>query len=99
MNPDVVQAEKVSRDHIALNDALGRLMSNRDFKKVILEKYMDDHVKYLSSLLTGFNNEHDSKFVAQLAAINYLRMFFDEIESNATEGRSFISMINEHDEV
>ena len=80
MKEELVALMNHNRDIIEVGNKLKRLDSNTDFKSVILDGYMKQHVLSLTSKLTGIV-EDDLKIHSQLAAVTHLANYLEAIHS------------------
>lgn len=79
---------EIYRSNIAFGDALKRLRSNKDFKKVIEQTYLTDNALRLVELLSDPANDSDAKenaIIVELKSIGTLKSFFRFIDKNAED--------------
>ena len=87
---DSIQRDK---QHIALNNALDRLESNRDFKAVIIEGYLEKeairlvHLKSAPFMQTA---EKQASVISQIDAIGGLMAYFRTLSHNAAQAAASI---------
>lgn len=89
---------KESRKVVDLGDALARLKTNRDFKKVILEGFFEQEAVRLVHLKADSNMqspESQKSILLQLDAIGTLAQFFRTLEYRAELARKSIAFDEE----
>lgn len=69
----------MAKELVAQGEALSRLMSNRDFKKIILGTYLKDEPVRLTGLLAGMVNDR-AEIQGNLLAISQFRQFLTHVE-------------------
>jgi len=75
-------------EDLALNDALQRLMKNRDFKKIVLEMYLKDGSVMIMKNLAKIKYRKEANMEVindALIARSLLDGFFGDIERNAKD--------------
>ena len=82
------------KEMIALDDSLGRLAKNRDWKRIIDTEYFEKEPQRLVSLLAhpAMQDENSQKEIKnQMVAIAYLRSFLARTEAFAEQARNSLS--------
>jgi hypothetical protein len=83
---NIKQAQKI----VDQGDALARLRSNRDFKKVVMEGFFEQEAIRLVSLLTDENMQSPEKQNSihhQMIAVSGFRDYLDTLDIRATMAR------------
>lgn len=83
MNNDIQELELHLQDAkkmVNLRDTLTRLTNNRDFKKVILEGYLDEEAKRLVHCFADPNLSDQEKIITEaMKGIGHFKMFLNHI--------------------
>lgn len=78
---------------IELGNSLDRLMKNKDFKKIMVDSFLESGTKLLTTNLPVSQNRE--ALVEQIAARGYLYRFFDNIANDAMNARLAIAELEE----
>lgn len=81
---------KASKKIIEVGDALSRLKSNRDFKKIVLEDYFEQEAIRLVHLKSDSNMQSTSSqevILKQMDAIGTFKSYLQMVERNAELAR------------
>ncbi len=87
------ELEQLNGD-IELNASLGRLMKNRDFKKLVLDMYLRDGAVLLTKNLWKVKSKRDANMSViddAFIARSLLYGFFEDIERNANDAVEALS--------
>lgn len=84
---------------IALGDAFDRLRNNADFKKLILDEYLQKHAIQMIKSKSSFNlllNEHQQKYIDnEIAAIGAFDQFLRHTSVQANQARMDLTAYRE----
>lgn len=75
--------EEIENSKIELADSLKRLYKNRDFKKIILEGFLEHGTINLTKNYTKIKPEYKDDVVTELTSRSLLWRFLDNIEEEA----------------
>lgn len=75
--------EEIENSKIELADGLKRLYKNRDFKKIILEGFLEHGTINLTKNYTKIKPEYKDDVVTELTSRSLLWRFLDNIEEEA----------------
>lgn len=75
--------EEIESSKIELAESLKRLQKNKDFKKIILEGYLENGSTYLTKNLTKIKPEYKESIVEEMTARSILWRYIDNIEEEA----------------
>jgi len=84
---------ETKKHQVALNNALERLMSNKDFKKVVLEGYFVNEAVRLVSVKADYSQRHpdlQAGIIRDIDAIGSLQKFFGLIGTNGEQAAASI---------
>lgn len=87
------QGIETKKHQVALNNALERLMSNKDFKKVVLDGYFTGEAVRLVSLKADYSQrapDAQAAIIRDIDAIGSLQKYFRLIETTAEQAASSI---------
>ena len=104
MNPEneiheIELSKKDAQKLVDIGKSVDRLLSNRDFKRVILEEFFQKEPVRLVGLLSDTEwqtPERQAELIADMKAIGYLRQF---LNTRAAMGDQALAAIEEMDEV
>lgn len=91
---EIEQNIKDAEEFVKAGEAIGRLMVNRDFKRVVLNGYFKDEAVRLVHLkgITNVQSEGAQKYIDdQIKAISLFAQYLDNVASQAEMAKAGIS--------
>ncbi len=76
--------EEIENSKIELAESLKRLYKNRDFKKLILEGFLENGSTFLTKNMTKVKPEYEDSIMLELKARSIVWKYLDGIEEDAT---------------
>ena len=83
--------EEIENSKIELAESLKRLYKNKDFKKIVLDGYLESGSTYLTKNMTKVKSEFKEMLVEEIVARSLFWKYIDGIEE---EARSIIESRN-----
>lgn len=75
--------EEIENSKIELAESLKKLQKNKDFKKIILEGYLEAGANNLMRNITKVKDEYKPAIVEEITARSIFAKFMDSIEEEA----------------
>lgn len=77
--------EEIENSKIELAESLKRLYKNRDFKKIILEGFLENGSTFLTKNMTKVKPEYEADIMNELKARSIAWKYLDGIEADAKD--------------
>ena len=84
--------ESIEDSKIELAESLKRLIKNKDFKKIVLDGYLENGSTYLTKNLMKVKDDYKPAIIEEMSARSILWRYLDGIEEEAAsilEARAF----------
>lgn len=75
--------EEIESSKLELAESLKKLYKNKDFKKIILEGYLESGSKFLTKNITKVKPEIEEQVIVEMKARSILWKYLDEVEAEA----------------
>jgi len=76
--------EEIEESKIELADSYRRLLKNKDFKKIVLDGFLEQGSVFLTKNLMKVKSEYETDIVTEMKARSVLYKYLDSIEEEAS---------------
>ena len=75
--------EEIEDSKLELAESLKRLYKNKDFKKIVLEGFLENGSTFLTKNMTKIKSEYEADVIIELKARSIAWKYLDSIEEEA----------------